>query len=263
MRFARVLGILLITMLFSGCTALVAVDGERTEERKNQCIVGTSLVGTIIGSVASPLGAGAGAVAGGFLGTHFCEGGGTTPPPEPAASDAINWNDTDGDGVSDADDACPNTPIGVPVNSSGCDNDNDGDGVPDYRDQCPETPLGTVVDTDGCGLALVKLQGIHFGFDSASLSSEAKSILDRALPAIRSNSSQNIQVEGHTDSTGSDSYNLDLSQRRAESVVNYLTSKGISASRLNARGYGESSPISSNDTSSSRAQNRRVEIFAR
>jgi OmpA-OmpF porin, OOP family len=189
--------------------------------------------------------------------------GGMMAAPAPAPSNTIYWNDEDGDGVLDADDACPKTPLGVPVDSSGCINDNDGDGVPDYLDQCPETPLGNVVDTDGCSLALVKLQGVHFKFDSATLTYEAKSILDRSLAAIKSNPSQNISVEGHTDSAGSDSYNLDLSQRRAQSVVDYLTSKGVSGSRLNAKGFGESNPISSNDTSVSRAQNRRVEIFAR
>lgn len=189
--------------------------------------------------------------------------GGAAPAPAPAPSDTIYWNDEDGDGVVDADDACPRTPLGAPVNSSGCENDNDGDGVPDYLDQCPETPLGNVVDTNGCSLALVKLQGIHFKFDSAALTSEAKSILDRSLSAIRSNASQSIQVEGHTDSTGSDSYNLDLSQRRAQSVVDYLVSNGVNSSRLNARGFGENSPITSNDTSANRAQNRRVEIYAR
>lgn len=189
--------------------------------------------------------------------------GGAAPAPEPEPSNTIYWYDEDGDGVLDADDACPRTPLGVPVNNEGCANDNDGDGVPDYLDKCPETPLGNVVDTDGCSLALVKLKGVHFEFDSATLTSKARSILDRSLDAIRSSSSQNLSVEGHTDSTGSDSYNLDLSQRRAESVVNYLTSKGVSGSRLNAKGFGESNPAASNDTSASRALNRRVEIYAR
>ncbi|NOG59815.1 MAG: OmpA family protein [Proteobacteria bacterium] len=186
--------------------------------------------------------------------------------PEPMAKEITGFywpDDQDYDGVIDADDVCPFTPEGIAVESNGCAIDNDGDGVPDYLDKCPETPLGTVVDTDGCGRALVTLRGVHFKFDSAALTSEAKSILDRATSAINSNASQNISIEGHTDSTGSDSYNLDLSQRRAQSVVDYLVSKGVSASRLNAKGYGESNPATSNDTSASRAQNRRVEILAR
>ncbi len=177
---------------------------------------------------------------------------------------AYYWaDDQDRDGVNDADDRCPFTPEGVAVDSNGCANDNDGDGVPDYLDQCPETPLGTVVDTNGCARTLVTLSGIHFEFDSARLTSEARSILDRASPSIQANPSTNISVEGHTDSTGSDSYNLDLSQRRAKSVVDYLISHGVSSSRLDPVGKGESYPITSNDTREGRHQNRRVEVIAR
>jgi OmpA-OmpF porin, OOP family len=252
MRFAKIFSILLITIIFSSC----ATDNRRTAAENTGYwdstpgkIWKTGFGGCWRNSSWTP--------------DQAVNCGGAAPAPAPAPSNTIYWNDEDGDGVLDADDACPRTPLGVPVNSSGCANDNDGDGVPDYLDKCPETPLGNVVDTNGCSLALVKLQGIHFRFDSASLTSEAKSILDRSLSAIRANSSQNIQVEGHTDSTGSDSYNLDLSQRRAETVVNYLSSKGVNSSRLSARGFGESSPVSSNDTAASRAQNRRVEVFAR
>jgi OmpA-OmpF porin, OOP family len=195
--------------------------------------------------------------------TVGAECGGEAPAPAAAPADTIYWYDEDGDGVLDADDACPRTPIGVPVDSNGCANDNDGDGVPDYLDQCPETPLGTVVDTNGCGLALVKLKGIHFDFDSAALTSKAKSILDRAMPTLRQNQSKNVVVEGHTDTIGSDTYNLDLSQRRAQSVINYLVSNGANSARLTAKGLGETSPVSSNDTQEGRALNRRVEIYAR
>lgn len=184
---------------------------------------------------------------------------GVTTPSEPAP---IPPSDEDNDGVPDTDDKCPGSKP-VPVDSNGCEKDSDGDGVADYLDVCPETPLGTPVDANGCGNALVSLKGVHFKFDSASLTSEAKSILDGALSAIQSNKSQNLQVEGHTDSTGSESYNQNLSQRRAQSVVDYLVSKGVSSSRLSAIGIGESSPISPNDTPANRAQNRRVEIYAR
>ena len=186
-----------------------------------------------------------------------------TPATEPDTSGYFWLDDQDGDGVVDRDDACPFTPEGVAVDSRGCALDEDGDGVPDYRDQCPGTAAGNVVDTNGCSLALVKLKGIHFDFDSADLTTEAISILDRSLAAIRSSSSQNLSVEGHTDSTGTDSYNLNLSQRRAEAVVDYLVGHGIDRSRLSARGFGESAPISTNDSAAGRAQNRRVEIYAR
>jgi len=171
----------------------------------------------------------------------------------------VVW-DSDGDGVIDEYDNCWNTPAGVTVESNGCGIDSDGDGVPDHLDQCPKTPLGTVVYTDGCAIVIVALEGVHFNSDSAVLTSEAKSILDGALAAIKANLSSQLSVEGHTDSRASDSYNLDLSQRRAQSVVDYLVSKGVSSSRLSPVGKGESSPIASNDTREGRHQNRRVEI---
>ncbi len=192
--------------------------------------------------------------------------GGTAPSPAPMASEETGYfwpDDQDRDGVIDAKDRCPFTPEGIAVDSNGCALDDDGDGVPNYLDKCPGTPAGTVVDTNGCGLALVKLSGIHFKFDSSALTAEARGILDRAISSIKANASQNLIVEGHTDSTGPDTYNLGLSQRRAESVVNYLVSKGVNGSRLNAKGLGENSPVSSNNTREGRAANRRVEIYAR
>ncbi|MCH8078387.1 MAG: OmpA family protein [Proteobacteria bacterium] len=181
----------------------------------------------------------------------------------PVSAPAATVWDSDGDGVIDEYDVCWNTPAGVTVESNGCGIDSDGDGVPDHLDQCPETPPGTVVYTDGCAIVIVTLEGVHFNSDSAALTSEAKSILDGALAAIRANPSADLSVEGHTDSRASDSYNLNLSQRRAQAVVDYLVSKGVSASRLNPAGKGESYPIASNDTREGRHQNRRVEVVAR
>lgn len=191
------------------------------------------------------------------------ECGGAPPSAEPEMSGHFWIDDQDGDGVRDADDKCPFTPEGVAVDSDGCATDGDGDGVPDYLDKCPETPLGTVVDTDGCARILVTLQNVHFAFDSAQLTSEAKSILDAAVSRINANPSDTISVEGHTDSTGSDAYNSQLSQRRARAVAEYLASKGVSASRLKTIGKGENDPIASNDTRDGRARNRRVEIIAK
>jgi len=189
--------------------------------------------------------------------------GGVVEMAAPVSAPApVVW-DSDGDGVIDENDHCWNTPAGVTVDSNGCGIDSDGDGVPDHLDQCPETPLGTVVYTDGCAIVIVTLEGVHFNSDSAALTSEAKSILDSALAVIKANPSADLSVEGHTDSRASDSYNLDLSQRRAQAVVDYLVSKGVSASRLNPTGRGESYPIASNDTREGRHQNRRVEVVAR
>ncbi len=182
--------------------------------------------------------------------------------PEPEISGNYLISDGDNDGVRDEYDSCPFTPEGVAVEENGCARDGDGDGIPDYLDQCPETPLGQPVDLTGCSPLIATLRGVHFAFDSASLTSEAKSILDQAAGVMKSHPSSSFTIEGHTDSTGPDTYNSDLSQRRAESVANYLSSMGVSTS-MRAVGKGESSPVASNDTSSGRAKNRRVEVFAK
>jgi len=188
---------------------------------------------------------------------------GAAPAPMAAPADTIQWKDEDGDGVLDADDACPRTPLGVPVNSSGCTDDNDGDGVPDYLDQCLETPLGTVVDTNGCAIKILSLEGVHFATGSHALNSSATSILNNAAAKIKAHPSSHFTLEGHTDSRASDDFNFRLSERRANSVRDYLVSQGVSASSLSTRGNGESDPVASNDTSEGRAANRRVDILAR
>ncbi len=109
--------------------------------------------------------------------------------------------------------------------------------------------------------AKLMLVGVNFDFDKATLRPEDIAILDRdALSFVKSNSDVVVEVEGHTDSRGSDKYNMGLSLRRAEAVRNYLISKGVPADRLTAKGYGESQPIASNDTDEGRFQNRRVEL---
>jgi OOP family OmpA-OmpF porin len=167
--------------------------------------------------------------------------------------------DTDGDGVPDYMDECPGTPAGVEVNASGCPLDSDGDGVPDYMDQCPNTPAGAEVNALGCEADVV-LRDVHFEFDSATLTSDAERVLDGVADKLSANENVSVRLEGHTDSIGSEAYNLDLSQRRAESVKEYLASQGVSPSRMRAIGYGEEQPIATNETAAGRAQNRRVEL---
>jgi outer membrane protein OmpA-like peptidoglycan-associated protein len=148
--------------------------------------------------------------------------------------------------------------------------DSDHDGVPDRTDRCPDTPRGTEVDPYGCpekrkalfekGKKSLVLEGVNFVTDSAELTSESKSILDTVAGSLREWSEVHVEVEGHTDSVADRAYNKDLSQRRAEAVRDYLIGKGISASRLRAKGYGEDRPVASNDTLEGRAKNRRVEL---
>ena len=143
------------------------------------------------------------------------------------------------------------------------DGDDDGDGVPNSRDRCPGTPMGTEVDARGCPIekqAPIVLKGVTFEFDSARLTSQAEGRLDNVAEALQSSASMSVRVSGHTDSIGSDSYNKQLSQDRADSVKRYLVDQGIESTRLTTMGYGESRPVASNDTAAGRAQNRRVEL---
>ncbi|WKZ58749.1 MAG: OmpA family protein [Cyclobacteriaceae bacterium] len=106
----------------------------------------------------------------------------------------------------------------------------------------------------------VRLKNIYFDFDKTTLKSESFVELNKVVDFLKQNASISIQIEGHTDSKGSDDYNLNLSQGRSQSVVDYLISQGIDASRLSAQGFGESTPIDTNDTDAGRANNRRVEF---
>ena len=140
--------------------------------------------------------------------------------------------------------------------------DLDGDGVLNERDKCPNTRKGAVVDLDGCEVeAVIELEGINFDFDKATLKPEAMAILNEAAALLDNHDRVVVEIAGHTDSVGSESYNQGLSERRANAVKDYLTSKGVKASRLSAKGYGESRPIASNDTKEGRAENRRVEMI--
>ncbi|MDX1464516.1 MAG: OmpA family protein [Halomonas sp.] len=198
-------------------------------------------------------GAAIGATAGATIGAMLCADRSPAPAPAPAP------RDTDGDGVNDADDQCPGTPAGVAVDAVGCPLDSDGDGVPDYQDQCPGTPAGAEVNALGCEENLV-LRDVNFEFDSATLTMGAEQILDGVAEKLRANKNVRVRIEGHTDAVGSDAYNQDLSQRRADSVADYLASQGVSRDRMRTIGYGESQPVASNETDAGRAENRRVEL---
>jgi len=140
--------------------------------------------------------------------------------------------------------------------------DLDGDGVPNERDKCPNTRPGAVVDLDGCEVeAVIELEGVYFDFDKATIKPEGKAVLNEAAALLQKHERVVVEVAGHTDSTGSDAYNQGLSERRANSVKDYLTSQGVTATRLSAKGYGESQPVASNDTKEGRAENRRVELI--
>jgi OOP family OmpA-OmpF porin len=143
--------------------------------------------------------------------------------------------------------------------------DADGDGVPDDQDRCPNTRAGVQVDASGCEIIL-QLSDAHFEFDKATLTPEAMAVLDGALEKLRANPAKQFEIAGHADAIGSEEYNMDLSRRRAESVLEYLAAQGADASRYGVAAYGESRPVASNtnpdgsDNPEGRAQNRRVEV---
>jgi OOP family OmpA-OmpF porin len=101
---------------------------------------------------------------------------------------------------------------------------------------------------------------VHFDFDKYNIRPGDAAVLDEAAATLQANPNVSVNVNGHTDAIGSEEYNLGLSNRRANAVVNYLTEKGIASSRLIPHGYGKSQPIDTNDTPEGRAQNRRVEL---
>lgn len=171
--------------------------------------------------------------------------------------------DTDCDGVDDALDACPGTPLGVEVDRQGCrrGNDADGDGVLDEADLCPETLRGEAVDATGCGrVTRFEIEGVHFETDQSALSDVAQGILDRVQALMEASPERQLRISGHTDSVGDEAYNLGLSQRRADSVADYLEQMGVARERMTIEAFGETRPAADNETPEGRARNRRVEI---
>ncbi|MFK8016388.1 MAG: OmpA family protein [Gammaproteobacteria bacterium] len=171
--------------------------------------------------------------------------------------------DSDGDGVPNGTDRCPNTPRGTKVDSYGCKTigDADGDGVLDNRDRCPNTAQGARVDVNGCEFKEeIRLPGVTFELNSATLTPQSLSVLNDAAETLKRNSDISVEAQGHTDSQGAAGYNQSLSQRRAESVRDYLVTRGAAAGNITAKGYGEADPIADNSTKAGRAQNRRVTL---
>jgi OOP family OmpA-OmpF porin len=258
--------------LCPGTPSGVAVDGDGCPFDDDRDVVYNYMdacpdtpVGAVVDATGCPMDADGDGV---FDGIDQCP-----DTPAGAVVDATGCpTDSDGDGVFDGIDQCPDTPTGAVVDENGCPTDSDGDGVFDGIDQCPGTPAGREVDADGCAefqaaLAEGRLvfSGIQFEFNSSDIKDESLEYLDRAAAAILSEITNrpgiSVEVGGHTDSVGSESYNQTLSERRAASVRDYVVSVEPSiADAVTTAGYGESQPIADNDTDEGRAENRRVEF---
>jgi outer membrane protein OmpA-like peptidoglycan-associated protein len=177
-------------------------------------------------------------------------------------------SDQDGDGVFVGIDLCPNTPAGVRVDLTGCPLDSDNDGVFDGIDQCPDTPAGAEVDERGCtvvqaGVAagLLVLDNVEFEFNSAALAPASLVTLNEVGQALMTRPEASIEIQGHTDAVGAAGYNMQLSQRRADAVREYLLANfDLQPGQLTSKGLGEADPIASNDTDEGRARNRRVQF---
>lgn len=179
----------------------------------------------------------------------------------------IKPKDSDGDGVMDNVDSCPNSLAGAKVDETGCeikvDLDSDMDGVFDHLDKCPNTPAKALVDANGCQKELLKevsvdLQ-INFASDKSDVAVQYHSEIARVADFMSQYAGTSVVIEGHTDSRGKAAHNQGLSSRRADAVASVLTGElGIDSSRVEATGYGEDKPIADNETAEGRSANRRV-----
>jgi OOP family OmpA-OmpF porin len=143
--------------------------------------------------------------------------------------------------------------------------DTDGDGVADGVDACPGTLKGARVDATGCVKEeqKISLPNIEFESGKTVLAAGGKQKLEAVVDFLNNQREVEVDVFGHTDAQGKDSYNQSLSEGRAKAVMEYLVSRGIASSRMTSKGFGETQPISSNESAEGRAQNRRVELLLR
>ena len=186
--------------------------------------------------------------------------------------------DRDGDGIKDSNDNCPT--VAGPRANSGCPyKDTDGDGILDKYDSNPTvagnkftSPVNTTTATT-TGNPQISLgvdnnlnqefKHVLFGYNKTTLNSNSYGTLDNVAYILKKNSNTTCLIEGHTDSRGQKSYNFDLSNKRANTVKNYLEGKGISSSRLQVTGLGDTKPVATNETAKGRKANRRVELSIR
>ena len=209
--------------------------------------------------------------------------------------------DLDHDGVFDRLDRCDNTPEGAIVDEWGCPIDSDHDGVFDGLDKCPDTPQGERVDRNGCSRVQlsgssrssertsaapppppppaptprvseterqlveggkVRLENVYFETNSATLLPESEATLDEVGGVLEKFVDLRVEVQGHSDTRGSNAHNMKLSQARAESVRTYITGKypKLDPAQYTVKGYGKTKPIVPNTNELNWAKNRRVEF---
>ena len=136
-----------------------------------------------------------------------------------------------------------------------------GNQMDKQAEEIKKTVPDAKVERVGEGIVVEFSSNVLFAFDKSDLSSDSKVNLQKLVTVLDTYPDTDIEVQGHTDSKGSNSYNMSLSERRAKAVTGYLTDKDITAGRLTTKGFGETAPKYENDTESDRAKNRRVEFL--
>ena len=180
--------------------------------------------------------------------------------------------DTDNDGISDRNDACPEV-FGL-KQFEGCP-DSDSDGVKDSEDNCPNE--AGLISLSGCpeevkkqdpttdkvktSAPKVSLYVVNFESGNSNINKTSKSILNSIVDVLKKNPNYKLDIKGYTDTDGDENMNLRLSDSRAKIVKRYLTKRGISDKRLFTKGYGDQNPIADNNTEEGKAKNRRVELI--
>ncbi len=169
--------------------------------------------------------------------------------------------DQDGDGITDADDLCP-TEKGD-ISMKGCP-DKDGDKLADNVDQCPD--VAGPIENKGCPYEkdqvaiMEKADNVYFELGKDVIQNNYSDALNQVAELMKKNPNYTLEIAGHTDNTGDAAKNMDLSQRRANTIKKYLVIKGIDEKRLTAQGFGDTRPLVPNDTEENKAKNRRVEF---
>ena len=227
-----VLPVLLLGSLLTGCATHSDGTAPLNQRTWPICSLLGGLVGGGLGAIGSSGWAAGGAALGVLTGGLICY-----------AQDG----DEDDDGVFDRRDRCPDTPANTPVEHHGCP-------LPQYPASVEPEPVQAEVIT------LSDADDVLFAFNSADLTPSMQSKLDSIMGKLQDASVASIKVIGHTDSVGSDEYNLQLSQQRASSVAGYLLSQGVAPNKVTSEGKGESEPVADNETEEGRAKNRRVEL---
>ncbi len=178
-------------------------------------------------------------------------------PDSPGKKELGGCPDRDNDGIADNDDACPDVK-GI-AQFNGCP-DTDGDGVADKDDKCPD--VFGVASNFGCPEVkkFEYFKVVYFGIDKSVMMTKYTKDLDEVVTIMNDHADVSVAIEGYADSQGNDAYNMKLSEKRADYVINYLVKKGVAKTRLMKKALGEANPVGDNKTATGRAQNRRVEI---